>query len=882
MIQKIFLLIATTFLCGWITIQAAQAQSRPLETGCNSGTQLDYENPVSCVIGYVYFDGQPIADATVVVTAPNGEQKNLTTYRLTDAEHPSFSISLEQSPLNVKLSETITITASYDGQAKTDIFVAREGTRQIDIVLPMHRTDSVWVNAHLSARYGHAMVYDIARRQMFLFGGYTAKGDYLGDTWIRTDGMWIQQVPPNNPNPRHGHTLVYDDTHNQVLLFGGQNAEGAYLNDLWAWDGTDWKQLLPTDESVDGTPNSPPARTQHGAAYHTATQQLVLFGGYNGGGALEDTWLWDDSGWQQATVNESQNSTSPPKRLRHGMAYHRDQQVVMLFGGSSDFTDSASLFNDSWTWDGAGWQRIETATQPPPSADHRMAYVADQQQVILLGGGLQNALWFWSDEGWILQDMDHKLRVRSHHAMAYDEQLEQIVIFGGQYNNFLGTGDLADTWHGDTRNLPDAWQQVNHPPIFTQWQDVAMAYEQNGNALIFGGLAGTTLQGIPQSDTFHWQESTWEQLTPEHRPPARYAHRLAGTADGQRILLFGGIGTGRQYLNDTWSWQEQDWISQTPRETPPTRAYHTMTYDSWRGEWLLFGGQDEEGMLLNDLWAYNGTEWKIRNTLRLPAARAQATFVYDVENQEALLFAGRGTDNIYLNDLWAWNGISWQKRVTSSQPPPRAGHGATYDPIRKRMVISGGRTEVEHLDDTWTWNGRDWRRQQARPPLPTTYLSSLDYDPLNDQLIGFGEQIGGNRLGEGLLIHRTLSGAFDTEPIATISYVNPKDVRQSEPIYFEGRGGDGDGSDIISAHRWTHDGQVISTQHTFSITANLLPLGTQQIQYDVQDDEGNWSKKITQQVYIRDQVGGTTFSQRHALSLAESRSPRAGPGRRSL
>jgi len=287
---------------GWIITQGVQAQGVPIETSCNGNSQLDYENPTSCVRGYVYIDGKPTEGVTVLITAPNGRQHSQVTQAAIGSELPSYHIALEQPPLNVRPGDTITIQASYDEQSKSDSFVAKEGTIQIDIVLPMLRTDSAWVNAHLSARHDHAMAYDAARQKIILFGGKSVQGDHLGDTWTHTWNQtgnqtgqgWRQQLSTNNPTSRHGHTLVYDSTHNQVLLFGGQDAEGSYLNDLWAWDGTNWEQLFFQDG-----PTLPPARTQHSAAYHRATQQMIIFGGHNGIDALDDTWLWSDGLWKQ-------------------------------------------------------------------------------------------------------------------------------------------------------------------------------------------------------------------------------------------------------------------------------------------------------------------------------------------------------------------------------------------------------------------------------------------------------------------------------------------------------------------------------------------------------------------------------------------------------
>jgi hypothetical protein len=38
--------------------------------------------------------------------------------------------------------------------------------------------------------------------------------------------------------------MAYDAARGQVVLFGGYDGSG-YLNDTWVWDGTNWVQKFP-------------------------------------------------------------------------------------------------------------------------------------------------------------------------------------------------------------------------------------------------------------------------------------------------------------------------------------------------------------------------------------------------------------------------------------------------------------------------------------------------------------------------------------------------------------------------------------------------------------------------------------------------------------
>ena len=70
-----------------------------------------------------------------------------------------------------------------------------------------------------------------------------------------------------------------------VVLYGGANSSGR-LQDMWRWDGARWEEI-----SLAGP--TPGPRITPGMAYDKHRQKLVLYGGFGTGPALQDTWEWD-------------------------------------------------------------------------------------------------------------------------------------------------------------------------------------------------------------------------------------------------------------------------------------------------------------------------------------------------------------------------------------------------------------------------------------------------------------------------------------------------------------------------------------------------------------------------------------------------------------
>jgi hypothetical protein len=100
-----------------------------------------------------------------------------------------------------------------------------------------------------------------------------------------------------------------------------------------------------------------PPRAAFAAAYDPVSKKVVLFGGFDGTGNLDETCTFDGKIWTLMKI-----FPSPPARVGASMAYDRKSRKLVLFGGSSGFT----LFNDTWLWDGATstWAQANPKTVP--------------------------------------------------------------------------------------------------------------------------------------------------------------------------------------------------------------------------------------------------------------------------------------------------------------------------------------------------------------------------------------------------------------------------------------------------------------------------------------------------------------------------------------
>jgi hypothetical protein len=298
----------------------------------------------------------------------------------------------------------------------------------------------------------------------------------------------------------------------------------------------------------------PPARQNHGAAFDSVRNVLVIFGGYNGtaGGFKSDTWIWDDESWQQVAVGQ----IGPSARGNHAMAFDTARGVVVLFGGAFG---GSSASDETWEWNGTSWTLRSLPASPPARFNHAMAYDSARGVMVVTGGFSTqrwNDTWEYNGTTWTQRSGTNYV-ARSSHAMAFDAARNRMVIFGGFGGSPLSR--LADTWELTA----------------TGWQ-----------------------------------------LAPATGPSGRQYTNMDFNPQRNVIVLFGGqtgpLGTDR--VNDLWSYNGAAWTldhpgtpfpDPVPANQPNRRDQHTVTYDRARNKLLVVGGYQgaTTGGVAGDTWS---------------------------------------------------------------------------------------------------------------------------------------------------------------------------------------------------------------------------------------------------------------------------------------
>src|ERR1051325_7833987 len=101
-----------------------------------------------------------------------------------------------------------------------------------------------------TARYDARIVYVPVTTHSILFGGSTGvdnggtKLSYeLNDTWDWNGTIWTQLFPRHVPTARYGHVMVWDSARKRIVMFGGRTGNSKTdLNDTWIYKDGDWTQ----------------------------------------------------------------------------------------------------------------------------------------------------------------------------------------------------------------------------------------------------------------------------------------------------------------------------------------------------------------------------------------------------------------------------------------------------------------------------------------------------------------------------------------------------------------------------------------------------------------------------------------------------------------
>ncbi|WP_308220360.1 RCC1 domain-containing protein [Pimelobacter simplex] len=310
-----------------------------------------------------------------------------------------------------------------------------------------------------AAGYQAGTAYDEVRKQIVRFGGTADSATSQGQTWVWNGTDWVQKSPATSPPPRWRAGMVWDNTLKKVILFGGQNGN-TVLNDTWSWDGTNWTQL-----SAGGWGVGPDPRTGLVMAYDADRAGIIMFGGENNTGALNDTWQFKNNAWTR--IQTAGVSGAPARRYDGGMAYSPTTGTngagqLVMFGGSVNCSGAVcTYFNDTWVLGptATSWTQISTPDKPSARGGQAMAYDRGLKTIVLLGGANANGAvpvflndtWAWTGNSWSQAVDPASPPARAGASMASTET-GKMVLFGGLGVNSAGTTTVRydDTWAYDS------------------------------------------------------------------------------------------------------------------------------------------------------------------------------------------------------------------------------------------------------------------------------------------------------------------------------------------------------------------------------------------------------------------------------------------------
>lgn len=644
--------------------------------------------------------------------------------------------------------------------------------------------DGTWSMLPPPGYYGSAGIFDPVRDRMLVIGGAPPYGDGLIEVWsLSLSGAngWERIAVAGTPPPgRTYHTTIYDPLRDRVILFGGNTRYGAYwtaLDDVWALNLSPqptWSQLLPSGLT-------PGRRLASSAVYDPVRDRMLIYGGRSASYRdLGDVWqlaLSSDPAWSLVLPTGS----GPGERSGIGMVYDPANDRVVLTGGFRQYESGRS---DVWALSlepSPTWTLLAPGGGPSGHYDQRVLYDPDGKQLVAFVGykfpyEFQGRSDIWSfplgaASGWSRAAPGTAPVQRYAGVVTHDTNRRRLLMCMGWDHNATPYGGEAYTdawaWSLEARSWEDISPTGTPPP---QRMGHTATYDPiRGRMIVIGGYAtgNRPYSAAPAGDVWALSlaaPNRWEKIVTQTALPPRTQHSAIYDSERDRIVVFGGTGYAPNtntsiYLDDAWSLSlagAPEWTRLTPAiPGPGPRMAHSAIYDPGRDRMVVYGGRGGNYFArFDDLWtlSFPGTPtWtRLAPGGDQPPGRLGHTATYDPVGNRMVVFGGQTTSSGGLgsNEVFALrlNGNPiWEAIAVAGprgSPAGRLWHGATYDALRRRIIVMGGLGETYNylrLNDIWqlSLQGQvEWIPLDTGPSGPR-YRSSfgLIYDPVRDRAV---------------------------------------------------------------------------------------------------------------------------------------------------
>ena len=229
------------------------------------------------------------------------------------------------------------------------------------------------------------------------------------------------------------------------------------------------------------------------------------------------------------------------------------------------------------------------------------------------------------------------------------------------------------------------------------------AIDRNDKILLFGGYSSS----LPLNETWIYDGGTnaWTLTVPARSPPARYRHAMATVWNDDKVVLFGGIGSGGYSLDDTWIYDLSDdqWTQLGAGTHPPARDGHAMASVHGSPEVVLYGGHRNVDTWLFD---YSSYQWIQAFPAGTPPQLQGAGMASVWNDDRVVLFGGSGTNQTWVYEIGA---NIWSRKYPTNPPEGAWFCALATIPDDDKVILydAGGTTWLYDL------SGNRWRQRMT-------------------------------------------------------------------------------------------------------------------------------------------------------------------------
>ena len=296
---------------------------------------------------------------------------------------------------------------------------------------------------------------------------------------------------------------------------------------------------------------------------------IVLMGGYDESGDLNDVWRSFDKGatWTQMTAHAQWVA-----RRAHISVAMPDGSIVLM-GGINNTSLLSNYTDDVWrsTDYGATWTRMAANVSQLRGQDHSGVAMSDGS-IVLMGGQYLSDVWRSTDYGatWTQMTANASWEPRGGYAPVVMPD-SSIVLMGGMHEEGIIQIEHKDVWRSTDNGA--TWTQMTANASWGPRSGHTSVAMPDGSIILMGGHGW---RDIWRSTDYG---ATWTQVTANANWPVRSDHNSVVLPDGS-IVLLGGIYNFVIYYNDVWRLVPTGSSLQNPSHTYTTPGTYQVSLQS--------------------------------------------------------------------------------------------------------------------------------------------------------------------------------------------------------------------------------------------------------------------------------------------------------------